>query len=129
FSEQADLLSQWRAYGEDGKGFAVGFSTEYLKWLSSKVRGAFTNVIYDGADQRALVESAFELFPRLCDGEDPTIEEGSGTILRRISEAASRCKSNAFSEEAEWRIVCEPSMELEGENIWTKARSPRFVER
>jgi hypothetical protein len=57
-------------------------------------------------------------------------EEGSGTILRRISEAASRCKSNAFSEEAEWRMVCEPSYaEAEGESIWTEARSPRFLER
>jgi hypothetical protein len=130
FSEQADLLSQWRAYGDDGKGFAIGFSTEHLKLLSSIVQGGFANVVYAHEDQRAFVESAFELFPRLCDGEDPTIEEGSVTILRRISEAASRCKSKAFSEEAEWRVVCEPSYSaLECESIWTKARSPRFVER
>lgn len=130
FSEQADLLSQWRAYGDDGKGFAIGFETNHLKWLSSKVGGAFANVIYDDEEQRALVEGAFELFPRLCDGEDPTIEEGSGTILSRISEAASRCKNKSFSEEAEWRLVCEPShFSSDDEGIWTKARSPRFLER
>lgn len=130
FSEQSDLLSQWRAYGDDGKGFAIGFTTNHLKWLSSKVRGAFTNVIYDDEEQRALVESAFELFPRLCDGEDPTIEEGSGTILSRISEAASRCKNKSFSEEAEWRLVCEPGyVAADDEGIWNKALSPRFLDR
>lgn len=130
FSEHHDLLSQWRAYGDDGKGFAIGFSTGHLKWLADKVQGAFANVIYDNEEQRALVENAFELYPRLCDGEDPTIEEGSGTILHRISEAASRCKSMAFSEEAEWRLVCRPSyVEPQDESIWSKALSPRFVER
>lgn len=128
FSEQPDHLSQWRAYGDDGKGFAIGFSTDHLQWLGKKVRGAFTDVIYDDGQQGALVEKAFELFPRLCDGEDPTIEEGSSTILSRISEAASRCKNKAFSEEAEWRLVCEPSFaETENASIWTT--TPRFLDR
>jgi Protein of unknown function (DUF2971) len=107
FSEQPDLLSQWRAYGEDGKGFAIGFSTRHLQVLCKSFQGAFANVIYDDEQQNVLVEEAFDLPPNLCDGEDPTIEEGSGTILRRISEAASRCKSKTFSEEIEWRLVCE----------------------
>tara|TARA_R110002049_G_scaffold10127_1_gene50164 strand:+ start:127980 stop:128882 length:903 start_codon:yes stop_codon:yes gene_type:complete len=29
-SEKADLLSQWRAYGDDGSGIAIGFSPEVL---------------------------------------------------------------------------------------------------
>ena len=30
FSEQKDLLSQWRAYGDQGKGVAIGFDITYI---------------------------------------------------------------------------------------------------
>lgn len=30
FSEHGDLLSQWRAYGQDGEGISIGFDCEYL---------------------------------------------------------------------------------------------------
>lgn len=131
FSEHPDQLSQWRGYGDDGKGFAIGFSTQHLQWLCKNLRGNLANVIYDEGEQEAFVEKAFDLPPRMCDGEDPTIEEGSGTILSRISEAASRCKSKAFAEEAEWRLICDPIFEFEpqDETYWSKATVPRYMER
>jgi hypothetical protein len=131
FSERTDLLSQWRAYGDDGKGVAIGFSTDHLQRLCQCLQGKFADVIYDDGQQEALIERAFELTPRLSDGEDPTIDEAAGTILRHISEAASRCKNNGFSEEAEWRLVCEPIpvFEPEDETCWTRATVSRFVER
>lgn len=33
FSTNGDLLSQWRAYAEDGMGISIGFNMEYLKKL------------------------------------------------------------------------------------------------
>ena len=30
FSKNGDLLSQWRAYAEDGKGFSIGFDSNYI---------------------------------------------------------------------------------------------------
>ena len=116
---------------QDGNGFAIGFSTEHLQRLCKHLRGNFSNVIYDEAEQDALIEKAFDLPPRLCDGEDPTIEEGAGTIQRRIYEAASRCKSKAFFPEAEWRMVCEPISMFgpEDENNWTKATVPQYTVR
>lgn len=30
FSEKGDLLSQWRAYGDDGFGVSIGFDTNFL---------------------------------------------------------------------------------------------------
>ena len=30
FSESSDLLSQWRAYGNDGQGVAIGFNAKLL---------------------------------------------------------------------------------------------------
>lgn len=35
-SESGDLLSQWRGYAHDGRGYSVGFSKEYLEELASK---------------------------------------------------------------------------------------------
>jgi len=31
FSPNPDLLSQWRAYADDGKGYSIGFSSSWLK--------------------------------------------------------------------------------------------------
>jgi hypothetical protein len=131
FSEQPDLLWQWRAYGDDGRGFAVGFATAHLQWLCAKLQGMFADVIYDDGEQDTLIENAFDLPPRLCDGEEQTIEDGSSQILGQISAAASRCKSKSFSEEAEWRLVCEPILTLgtDDENCWTRATVPRYIER
>ena len=66
------------------RGFAIGFSTNHLRWLAKNLRGSLADVVYEDADQDALIEKAFEVYPRLCDGEDPTIEEAAGEILGRI---------------------------------------------
>jgi hypothetical protein len=130
FSEHADVLSQWRAYGDDGKGFAIGFSTDHLLWLQTNLRGQLANVIYDENEQDTLIEWAFDL-PPSYDGDEQTIEDGTTTILGNISEAACRCKNKAFSEEAEWRLVCEPIdvYDPEEETCWSKAGVPRYIER
>lgn len=35
-SEEGDLLSQWRGFAADATGVSIGFSTEYLNWLSKE---------------------------------------------------------------------------------------------
>lgn len=42
FSLDADVLSQWRAYGEDGRGFAIGFSPKLIEAPAKQLR-----VLYD----------------------------------------------------------------------------------
>jgi hypothetical protein len=42
FSLDADVLSQWRAYAEDGRGFAIGFSPKVMKTPAKPLR-----VLYD----------------------------------------------------------------------------------
>jgi hypothetical protein len=48
FSLNGDLLSQWRAYADDGRGFAIGFSPQELEWPAKPLR-----VLYDRAAQRS----------------------------------------------------------------------------
>lgn len=44
FSKNGDLLSQWRAYADDGKGFSIGFSS---KLISSGLGVNINSVEYD----------------------------------------------------------------------------------
>jgi hypothetical protein len=47
YSLKGDLLSQWRAYADDGRGFAIGISTRELEMPAKPLR-----VLYDRAAQR-----------------------------------------------------------------------------
>lgn len=48
FSEEKDLLSQWRGYGSDGNGIAIGFNAQLLRKLDiNGSRYKFIKVIYD----------------------------------------------------------------------------------
>jgi hypothetical protein len=47
YSLNGDLLSQWRAYADDGRGFAIGFSSKELEMPAKPLR-----VLYDRAAQR-----------------------------------------------------------------------------
>jgi hypothetical protein len=38
FSLDADVISQWRAYADDGRGFAIGFSPKLIKAPAKKLR-------------------------------------------------------------------------------------------
>lgn len=47
FSKSADILSQWRAYGADGQGYAIGFNASSL----SKMAATSLEVLYDKEKQ------------------------------------------------------------------------------
>jgi hypothetical protein len=47
YSLNGDLLSQWRAYADDGRGFSIGFSTQQLEMPAKPLR-----VLYNRAAQR-----------------------------------------------------------------------------
>ncbi len=65
FSKHPDSLGQWRAYAEDGQGFAIGFSRQYL--LSKRANTGHDvldfdlevfDVVYTTSDQEKLVLEA-----------------------------------------------------------------------
>ena len=59
-SEEGDLLSQWRAYGEDGAGLSVGFDYEAIsRGGSLKIANTTAKlrpVIYEISDQTGYIE-------------------------------------------------------------------------
>lgn len=91
FSENGDLLSQWRAYCPLEGGYSIGFSKDFWRKLDSPCCTAFKPCIYDPREQHAIlrdillkISSDFELHYRMV---RPCM------------------KNRSFEEEREWRII------------------------
>jgi hypothetical protein len=131
FSEQGDLLSQWRAYSGETGGYSVGFTRSYLKSVGGHFLESRRESFYD--DSNPLVAC------RYCDKQEeeslkrkieqivdsyvteadqvkwqtiPEIMEGLttlGAIAKRhffpLGKRRAITKDQAFREEAEWRLV------------------------
>ena len=70
FSEDPDLLSQWRAYGANGKGVCLGFSLEKLKGCVEKCGFAIKPCIYQKDQQKKAI----------CDLLSPFIKHSASGI-------------------------------------------------
>ena len=73
-SEDGDVLSQWRGYAADATGLAIGFSRNYLEWLSQQwdpedgVPGFnLDRVSYDPNEHDAEVEPTYQKIRKLID--------------------------------------------------------------
>ena len=97
FSSKADMLSQWRAYADDGYGFAIGFRSAALdikKHLplpnqDPKVALGIHKVIYSTEQQHELVEKHVREALENVDWNDEHSQEGPlvalFSMLRRLS--------------------------------------------
>lgn len=113
FSSKGDLLSQWRAYANNGKGISIGFDAEKLaKSFEGKTENFF--VKYKGQEETAnlLLKASIDFYIK----NKKKIESIKGTsasefykiassqILEIIDNYVGLFKDNAFSEEKEYRF-------------------------
>lgn len=123
FSEKGDLLSQWRAYGEKGSGFSIGFEPEVIETLIDKneINGEKFKVVkcsYDRVKQEKLIseilveeeaimleikEAALEK-KEISELQDDVINKLEGLLFKFI-QIAPILKHPSFEEEQEWRLV------------------------
>ena len=96
FSADGDLLSQWRAYAADGRGFSFGIKTSSLL-SNSDFR--IIPIIYNQATQNQFITEIITILQQSND------INGFTSVF---DEASLICKNSAFSEEREWRIVYIP---------------------
>ncbi len=122
-SEDGDLLSQWRGYGDH----AVGLEWEKLSELTSAWR--LVKCLYDPKEQRNLISVAvdralWELGAGHWDatGADPA-DRGSLGVGEQVRKLAPVLKHEAFSEEREWRLVNELVNPFPVEKVRRGARS------
>lgn len=117
FSTDEDALGQWRAYADNGHGYALGFRYASLVDLveNSNNRVYLWPVFYDQLRQQQLVKSIFNaVFEELV---GPFFATKSGFVTNEAFRMALDCmhrlfamvapiaKHQAYSEEQEWRIV------------------------
>lgn len=125
FSEENDRLSQWRAYGQDGMGVAIGFNYKKIKQLKNKENNiSVDKVIYHEQKQRlaGLIQSViiyikdmFENDPvRISDDFNEYFKEEFDAFCEVLSDYIEKIsciiKNPAFSEEKEVRIVYDPEL-------------------
>jgi len=117
FSEETDLLSQWRGYCPSG-GYSLGFNSNKLKQLAEQQRFVLVKCTYNRGEQeifvRSLMDEAVTAFPSYhlsqSLGDDATEDYRirvfvSRWFFPRMQRLASAMKDPAFIEEKEWRLV------------------------
>jgi len=112
FCEQPDLLSQWRSYGNDGRGIALGFDTRVLQDLAQRYSLKLWRCVYDRATHvkvsndllTMLLESFRAVKPKGAEERREIVAQFNATFLR----VAPVIKDHRFAEEQEWRLISSP---------------------
>jgi hypothetical protein len=115
FSQKADDLSQWRAYGGKGTAFAVGFDPRKLAAQGKLSRFELVKVAYGREAFEDEIRYSIERF-HVERPPGPT-KDKNAEALRHLTFAillrdhvvplATQCKDVSFREEEEWRLVRE----------------------
>jgi hypothetical protein len=98
FSKDKDSLSQWRGYGDDGRGIAIGFNSEVLNNLRDNDNDIhLKQIAYHDNLQNAILDDA--LIRYIIGVSD--IKDWAYHILPVF-------KPIGFKEEQEWRLIFIP---------------------
>lgn len=138
FSSDGDVLSQWRAYGMDGDGFAIGFRPQAFQVkLGVPMTSAvpehtvrFLKVHYDDAMLKTEIAAIFD--HHISAGQDGNNIIECSFKLRAL---ALSFKNPAFREEDEWRMCYSPiittvadkrDLQIEGQLRELRFRTSRY---
>lgn len=115
FTEQGNLLSQWRGYSPPGRGVSLGFDPQKLTLSAATQRFRIGRCIYDrGRKQRLaeLVLATVEKYALDCGEAPPAIRHPDQSyhssfyeIEAELLSIAALVKNESFFEETEWRAV------------------------
>lgn len=115
FSEESDLLSQWRGYANDACGVSIGFSTEAFYPLARSIRSSynFSQVRYSLSDLYDLIKKY--TVKKIDQNFNGNAQHDSLMLLNIIDTTISMILYNSilyknpnFNEEKEWRLVYNP---------------------
>lgn len=121
FSLEADLLSQWCRYADDGRGVAICFDFGKLHIPDKLLLGAmndeqigFSPVIYDPDEQRQIIKSLVSEHEQLCEDyiKYPEKYEHSSPDVMKCYQMligySMVFKHPGFAEEKECRLIYAP---------------------
>ncbi|MAC82670.1 MAG: hypothetical protein CL624_00900 [Arcobacter sp.] len=114
-SKSPKILSQWRAYGDDGKGACIGFKPKYIHRMHKEINKNIVDCVYSDHDD--FIKSLTSKYQQEIDEvvliykKEPAINLFFSKIEKRpdlldglISELL-RVKNISFVEECETRVV------------------------
>lgn len=121
FTEDGDLLSQWRGYGEFGRGVSIGIDTSRVSNKTfdepdEEYSERYTfQLIYEEEVQRKMISNAISKFLRVFanvynqfdfrEGNDVPGLFGASYLSNILTYLSIQMKHPSFSEEREWRLV------------------------
>ncbi len=145
FSQIGDLLSQWRAYGQDGTGISIGFDYKKMKSLHNGKDILLEKVCYKEVSQEkklgALIDSAISYMRDMFSEDQVKISQDFNVyfenefdcfcevLLDYIGQVGCTIKNPAFSEEKEIRVIYDanfPIREIEGD--WELSEAECFFQ-
>jgi hypothetical protein len=107
FSEEGDLLSQWRAYTPNGLGFSVGFTYDCLKQLAKSQLCSIMRCSYEKSEHDAIVRELIGNAGKwIVDSDhDESVQTAVSVFFGSFLWIAPALKHPSFHEEREWRLV------------------------
>lgn len=136
FSEERDLLSQWRAYSQGHGAISIGMDTKLLaSWgdngfflarcvYDTSAQGELLHVLLDDACDR--FTSGFQPVEKDQAKGTKVFTEAVARTVAGIGHASTFFKHPSFSEEREWRVVC-PVFSADGSDAKFRATRSRLV--
>jgi hypothetical protein len=109
FCEQHDLLSQWRSYGNDGRGVALGFNCARLLEVAQRNGLRLLRCVYEPAEHERISASLTDM---LLEARRASPAGDGGDLIAQFNDVFLRVapviKDHRFGEEREWRLVSSP---------------------
>lgn len=116
FSKDRDVLSQWRAYADDGQGVAIGFDESILgietkipvTGAISKITTGLCSCIYSTKEQQKLIQNEFDSLLHSITNEEYESDPAFYNFIIKLRMYSLIMKNPAFREENEIRIIHTP---------------------
>jgi hypothetical protein len=113
FTQNGNLLSQWRGYSPASQGVSIGIASAHLSAVGGASRFSLGRCRYDSVDQavaiNGLIENVLSFAERVGPSEAAHSSRSFHPSFARCEESILRVgaliKDSQFREEAEWRIV------------------------
>ena len=126
FSENSDQLSQWRGYGDDGRGVAIGFN---VSTFGVEKRLPFFHVtaveaigmhelIYDEEMQKTIADGIISQFINIVEADPNLLNAWAVETAIGLRKCSLVFKNPGFCEEAEWRIINTPILSALKNGPW-----------